>query len=404
MTKTLTLLVASVCLAGSAALLSPTTASAQAAGGQNVSKGVAKPLKAAQDAIGKKDWSGAIAKLKEAEAVSGKTPYDVYAINELGAYAYGRAGNYSEAARALEATLSSGFVAPGDVGGKVESLAKISYQQKSYDKAIEYGNRAIKGGNRDDDLYTIVAQSYYLKNDFAGSRKFLESYVGGQGKPKEQTLQLLLSSCIKLEDTACTASALEKLVADYPKPEYWQNIMYSLLRAPDNTERVTLNTFRLASDVGALQRSDDYTEMAQLALEQGSPGEAVSILEAGFKGGVFAEQRDKDRNQRLLESAKKQADADKASLSKLEKEAKTAEADVGIGKAYLSYGQYEQAAGALQRGIQKGGLKNPEEAQLLLGISQFKLGNKAEAVKTFKAVKGDPKYVRLGNLWALHAA
>ena len=82
---------------------------------------------------------------------------------------------------------------------------------------------------------------------------------------------------------------------------------------------------------------------------------------------------------------------------------KTGEADVRIGLAYLSYGQLPQALAAIQRGIGKGGLKNPAEAQLLLGIAQLRSGNKAEAVKAFKAVSGDPTLTRLGNLWALRA-
>ena len=49
------------------------------------------------------------------------------------------------------------------------------------------------------------------------------------------------------------------------------------------------------------------------------------------------------------------------------------------------------------------GIKNPAEAQLLLGMAQLKAGNKPEAVKAFKEVKGDEVTTRLGNLWALHA-
>jgi tetratricopeptide (TPR) repeat protein len=407
MRKTLTVTTALVVgVFAAASLVSAPAAFAQAK--PSVSKAVAKPLKAAQDAIGKKNWAEAIARLKEAEAVPGRTAYDTYALNELAAYAYGRAGNYGEAARAIEATLNSGFVAPADVGPKVESLAKISYQQKDYPKAIEYGNRALKGGNRDEDLYTIVGQSYYLRGDYKGTLKFMNDYVDDiekrGGKPKEQSLQIIMSSCLKLEDDSCTTRALERLVADYPKPEYWQNITYSMLRAPDNSERVMLNTYRLAADVGALKRPDDYTEMAQLAIEQGSPGEAVAILNKAFERNVFTEQRDKDRNQRLLDSAKKQAAADQASLAKIEKEAKTGDAQVGLGKAYLSYGQYDQAIIALQGGIAKGGLRNLEEAQLMLGIAQMRAGRKDEAIKTFRSVKGDEKYARLGNLWALHAS
>ena len=48
-------------------------------------------------------------------------------------------------------------------------------------------------------------------------------------------------------------------------------------------------------DVDVLKRAGDYTEMAQLALEQGSPGEAQHVLEKGFQKGVFTDQRVKDR-------------------------------------------------------------------------------------------------------------
>ena len=56
---------------------------------------------------------------------------------------------------------------------------------------------------------------------------------------------------------------------------------------------------------------------------------------------------------------------------------------------------------AIERKI--GGLQSPASAQLLLGIAQLKSGNKDGALKTFRAVKGDPKYERLANLWVLHA-
>ncbi len=48
-------------------------------------------------------------------------------------------------------------------------------------------------------------------------------------------------------------------------------------------------------------------------------------------------------------------------------------------------------------------MKNDAEAHLLLGIAQLKAGHKDEAVKSFKAVKGDPTLERLANLWILHA-
>jgi TolA-binding protein len=116
----------------------------------------------------------------------------------------------------------------------------------------------------------------------------------------------------------------------------------------------------------------------------------------------------KDRNQKLLDSAKKTAITDQASLVKFDAEAKaakTGESDVALGRGYLSYGMNDKAEEAIARGIAKGGVKAPDEAQVLLGIAQLRQGKKPDAVKTFKAVKStDPINQRLAKLWALHAS
>jgi len=56
----------------------------------NVSAKMAKPLKAAHDDLDAKKYQDAIAKLKEAEATQGKSPYDQHVINEMLKVAYVR--------------------------------------------------------------------------------------------------------------------------------------------------------------------------------------------------------------------------------------------------------------------------------------------------------------------------
>jgi tetratricopeptide (TPR) repeat protein len=377
-----------------------------------VSKDLAKPLKAAQDALNAKKYSDAIAKLKEAEANPKKTPYDEHIINALAGAAYARTNNYPEAEKAFEAQVNDGFTDAADLPRIVKAVAQINYQLKNYDKAIEYGNRAVKGGYADEDVDIILGQSYYLKGDWKGTLKFEEGRVDNDIKagrtPKDQSLQLVLSACVKLDDGDCTTKALEKLVAYYPKPDYWKQLLYTLAQSKgaNQSDRATLQLYRLMSEVDVLSRPDDYTEMAQLAIEQGSPGEAQRILEKGFQKGVFPDQRTKDKNQRLLDSAKKAAAADEATLAKSEKDADaapTGDKDIGVGFAYLGYGQYDKASDLLSKGLSKGGVKSEPEARLLLGIAQLKAGHKDEAVKSFHAVKGDPTLERLANLWSLHA-
>ena len=380
----------------------------------SVSKDLAKTLKAAQEAVQAKPpkYQDALAKLKDAESNPKKTPYDEHVINELSAFAYAHTNQFPEAAKANEALINDGFTEQSEMPGRIKAVAVANYQLKNYDKAIDYGNRAIKGGFADEDINTIVGQSYYLKGDWKNTLKFYQPLVEGDIKagrtPKDQTLQLVMSACVKLEDTDCTTRALEKLVAYYPKPEYWKDLLYTLQQdhAQFQSDKNTLQLYRLMSEVDVLTRPDEYTEMAQIALDQGSPGEAQHILEKGFQKGVFTDQRTKDKNQRLLDSAKKVAVTDQASLPKIEADADkapTGDKDVGVGLAYLGYQQYDKASEFLNKGITKGGVKSDAEAHLLLGIAQLKGGHKDDAVKSFHAVKGDPTLERLANLWSLHA-
>jgi tetratricopeptide (TPR) repeat protein len=404
-------LLTGVAIVGASALLSGHPAlAADDKNKQKVSKELAPALKAAQEALQAKKYPEALAKLKEAEGNPKKSPYDQHIINELAGVAYAKTSNYPEASKAFEAEINDGFLDEKEVPGRIKAVAQMNYQLKNYDKAIEYGNRAIKGGFADDEMKTLVGQSYYLKGDYKGTLKYYDDLVvtqikGGQ-TPKDEALQLALSACVKLQDSECTTKELERLVEYHPKPEYWQNLLYSVRSAPNLGDKNTLQVYRLMSELDVLKDPTDYTEMAQLAIEQGNPGEAQRILEKGIQKGVFADPRSKDKNTRLLESAKKAAATDQASLPKVEKDADasaTGDKNVGVGLAYLGYQQYDKALDQLNKGVTKGGVRNEAEARLLLGIAQLKNGKKDEAVKSFKAVKGDSNLERLAELWSLHA-
>ena len=406
-------LVLGIAAVGASAVLltgSPVLAADKEKDKNKVSKELAPSLKAAQEALQAKKIPDAIAKLKEAEGNPKKSPYDQHIINELAGVAYAKQNNFAEASKYFEAEINDGFLDEKEVPGRIKAVAQMNYQLKNYDKAIEYGNRAIKGGFADEEMKTLVGQSYYLKGDYKGTLKFYDDIISQQIKagqtPKDEPLQLALSACVKLNDQECTTKELERLVEYHPKPEYWQNLLYSVRSVQNLGDKNTLQVYRLMSELDVLKDPTDYTEMAQLAIEQGNPGEAQNVLEKGMQKGVFSDARQKDKNQRLLESAKKAAQSDKASLAKVEQDANastTGDKNVGVGLAYLGYQQYDKALDQLNKGVTKGGVRNEAEARLLLGIAQLKNGKKDDAQKSFKAVKGDPNLERLAELWSLHA-
>jgi hypothetical protein len=176
--------------------------------------------------------------------------------------------------------------------------------------------------------------------------------------------------------------------------------MAGVLQNKTNDDRLLLMTYRLMFQVGILKKGSDYTEMAQIALDQGNPGEAQTILEQAFAKNLYSDAHDKERSQRLLDKVRKSAAEDRATIGKQEKDASAAssgDALVQVGAAYLGYGQPDKAVTA------KGNLKHADEAYMLLGIAQERSKNSAEAVRAFNRANSDPKYAQLAKLWALEA-
>src|SRR5215469_16098886 len=113
------------------------------------SKALAKPLQAAQESIKARKYQQAVEQLRSAENVAGKTAYDQHLINSMLAYACARTNDYACAAKALEALTTDGFSSQAQIQSYVRDLVGINTNLKNYDKAIEWGNRAIKDGFAD---------------------------------------------------------------------------------------------------------------------------------------------------------------------------------------------------------------------------------------------------------------
>lgn len=394
----------------------PAAAQGACTGGGKISKQIAKPMAAAQEAQKAKRWQDMLARVRDAEATPGaKTQTDLFYMAEFRGYAYHQLRQYAEAARELEAGLNNPCMPESQKLERYKSLVGLHTTLRNYPKAIDFGNRALKIG-RDPDIQVAVAQAYYQSGNNKEAVRVMNELMAGlesSGRvPKEQQLLLVLAACQKANDNACVAKVYEKLVLNYPKSEYWSNLM-DALRKSDLDDLQQLNVMRLALHVNVMKRPDEFKEFAQLSLEEQLGAEAKTVLEQGFAKKVFVEKRDVDVNTRLLKAAETQAVQEKNALPKQEAAAKTAatgDALVKVGAQYLAFGENAKAVAALQQGVAKGSLakgdpkekQRIDEAGLLLGIAHLRNNNKAEAAKAFRTVKNDPTMVRIAKLWLLN--
>ena len=326
-------------------------------------------------------------------------------INEILGSLYLQTKQYANAAGALEKSLGTGQLAAADSTARVKLLGQIYYQVKNYGKTVEYGQQYLKSAPNDTDTMVIVGQSYYLQKQYKPAGDMMRKVIRSvKGRPNETWLQLLMSIEYEQNNEAGVRDSLEDLIRYYPKDRYWRDYLALVekdLRGAPTKTALDLLRFRLSS--GAMQNAKDYTDMAELALQEGLPGDAQRALEKGKVAGVIGEGPQAGRHERLMTMATEQAAPDKANLAAGESEAAampTGDADVLFGEAYWTYGDYASAVEAIQRGLGKG-VENEDDAQLRLGMALLGTGDKAGAAAAFKKITAGSPQAKIAALWTL---
>ena len=134
----------SIRAAAVAALLAATSMVAAAAFAADaptpkITSGVAKALSDAQKAIGVKDYPTALAAVKKAQDVSGRTPYDDFLINQFLMSADLGLNDTAGAAAAAEAAADSPAIPDAQKPGIYHNALALALNAKQYDKAVTYG-------------------------------------------------------------------------------------------------------------------------------------------------------------------------------------------------------------------------------------------------------------------------
>ena len=367
---------------------------------------IGRPLQAARDLIKAKKYSEALAKLREADAVPNRNPSENFLIEQMRASAALSGGDNGQAIKAIQALLNSGRLPESQQAQYAASLASLYYREKDYKDAAQWAGRALRSNPSDGAMRSLQIQSYYLAGDLAGaSREALEDVQAAEkaGRtPPEDRLQLLANIASKTGDRAAYVAGIERLVAYYPKKEYWVDLLRRLEAKPGFSNRLTLDLYRLRAATKTLDSPNEVVEMAQLALQQKQAGEAKKLLDDAFASGLLGKGAEAERQKRLLALATERVAEAPTQLKQAEAEALVS-ADgsdlVNVGFAYTGLGQFEKGIALMQQGIAKGKLKRVDEANLHLGIAYLRAGQKAKAREAFKSVSGADGASDLARLW-----
>lgn len=397
------LLATALSVGGAIILSAPVPAHAEGAK-KTASEKVGKPLKEAQELYKQKKFKEALAKVNEADAAkSDKTPYELFAVEQLRSGIYVALGDYGNAAKSMEAAIATNQFPEGETIKRVHDVARLYASAGNQAKFQAAADRYYKEGGTEGDLKELMVQSYFAQKDYANGDKMARALLQAQGNHPSQTLlQAVANAEFNLGNKPAFTEAMERLLAFYPSKENWDSVLKAVQKIPGfNDNRYALDIQRLRLRNGLFTDDKAYLEMAQVAMSEGLGVEAKAVLDQGTKAGVLGVGAGADRQKRLAAMAAQQVADDQRQLADNEKEAH-AQPDgkqlVKVGIQYIALGNYAKAIELIQAGAQKGQLKYPEEAKLRLVQAYLGAGQKpkaTDALRSIKATDGTADVARL---------
>ena len=347
-------------------------------------------------------------RITQAEAIANRTPYEDYVLNRMKISLGSATSNNAMMLPALEGVINSGRLKGNEQADFIQAVANTHYNAKDYAKAIEWFKRYQKESSTPEKVTPALIRSYYLSGDYATAKTEMLPLIQAMEKagktPTEEDLRLLASAANKAKDDAGYLAGLEKLVAYYPNDDFWTDLLNRGVARQKGFDAQTnmINVYRLEFAAVKQMAPEEYVDLAELSLRDGFPTEAKKVMDAGFANGVLGKGANAKTHTALRDKAAKGAADDARNIAAGEAsaaKAKTGAGLVNLGWAYATMDQGDKGVGFIQQGIAKGGLKNPEEAKLRLGMAQVRAGKSADAIKTFESVKGGGGAGDLAKYW-----
>lgn len=371
---------------------------------------VGKPIQAAVELLKGRRGKEALARAREAQAVSGKSAYETLIVDQVIGQAAAAAGEASTAARAFEAAAGNSAAPESQRRQFLAAAAGQYYVARDYGKAADVSGKYMREGGADRAVRAIHAQALYLSNNFAAAAKALAAEIETDERagraPTEDQLQLLANAYLQQRESAGYARTLERLVAHYPKKDYWLSLLHAIVTRPGYSEKLAVDVARLKLATGTLRTATEYIEAAQLSLQDGFPMEATKVIEQGYAAGLLGSGAEAERHKRLKDMAAKNLAEDRKSLAQEENssgDAKDGKALLNEGFNYVLHGNAGKGLAMMEKGLKLGtGFRRPEHAKLQMAHAYHLAGQNKKAIQTYRTVQGADGAASIARLWALH--
>ena len=282
------------------------------------------------------------------------------------------------------------------------TVAQLYFLQENWRKGIDTLNTWMSVTETPStNAYVLLANGYFQLKDYDKSLSNIQIAIDREesaGKvPKEQWYNLARFIHFDRDNFREALNVLELLIMYYPKKQYW--VQASHLYGEEKDEARHLALLEATYEQNLLDRSQDIVLISQLYLQAEVPYPAARAMEKGLADDIVEKE---SKNYELAGVAWRQAQEVTKSLPMLEAAASKSEKGelyARLGNVYLDVDKNKEAVEALKRGLDRGGVKRPDQARLALGMAYFNLGDFNAARRAFREARKDKRARSYADQW-----
>ena len=318
------------------------------------------------------------------------------------AFIYASNNQYKEAIGAYRRVLAQKDATEGLKSNAKYTIAQMYFQIEDYANCIRFMQSWLSEAEKPTPTaHIMLAQAYYQTEKYDQALKNVNTAITleqAEGKPiNESWLRLKSALYFAKKDYKSTAQVYEQLIALYPKLSYMRQLAGIYSELGENKKRLAV--YDAIYEHGGLTKETELLNLAYMYLGQDVPYKAGKIIETGLQKGQI---EDNQKNITTLANAWAAANEHKKAVPALERAAQQS----GDGLLYarlagvhFNAGDFDEAVKAAKLADQKGGLKNPANNLMLLGMAQFNTKQFEGALQSFRRAKQDKSSFRSAAKW-----
>jgi len=360
-----------------------------------------KALNSAQELMETEKYSTAEVQLKALLNQSTLSPYEIAVVQQTLGFLYSSQEDYKKASTLFQQALDSEAL-PEKVSHNLRyNLAQLLLADEQYKKGIELLETWLKTEpSPPNNAQVLLASAYYQVKNYPKTIKHISIAIKNDKSAKEAWYQVLLSAHLELKQYKSAITVLETLIPRYPyQQNYWAQL--SALYLQQNKEFTALAVKILAQ---RLELGDGKTlvNLADMYRYLHIPFKSAHLLTHALENGTI--ESNFENLNRLADSWLAAKEGQKAAdvLQRVAILDTSGESDLKYGRVLFGLEKWQQAIEPLSTSLKKLKGKRVGTASLLLGMTQFHLGQLEKAKASFtKAVSFENERNQAGQ-WLRH--